>query len=175
MNIKERTKKIMTSITRTLAYALTAIAGVAISWFSIESFDSFGTWYSLPIIAIFTGLITLIIPWWGKSFFPAYTVTSTGLAIFLILIANHYFTSDFAKVISTFIIITLIGILSDVILTPSRATVADIALDAIICLITTICVVYLSSTWSLIVIIIAYWLVLTIQFKPDLFKRHTTE
>ena len=41
---------------------LTAIATIAIAWYLLTSYEVLTNWWSLPTIAISTGLLSLILP-----------------------------------------------------------------------------------------------------------------
>lgn len=64
---------------------LTPIALIAIGWYLYTSFDVFDQWYALPLLAVGTGILTLIIPWGAQRFKSLNTVISTGIVVLLML------------------------------------------------------------------------------------------
>lgn len=171
MTIRENLKNTKKRIKRTLAFALTAIAGVAISWFYLSANADLNTWYALPIMALFTGLVTALIPRWGNRFTPVYAVTSTGLATLTIHIVTNFASSDdFWVLIYKFVVIVLIGLLTDLILSKNKPSLADLLLDTLICCIAVLSIQYLPTVMTIPIIIVAYILVLAIQVKPELSK-----
>ena len=169
--MKEKLNIMGKHIARTLSYFLAAVAGVAISWVTIASFDALNTWYTLPIMALFTGVVTALVPSWGNRFTPVYAVSSAGLALLLIhVVANSVSPDSFIGIVYKFAIIVGIGLLSDVILSKDRPSFGDILLDVIICCIAALLSIEYLSAMIIPVIIIAYILVLTIQVKPGLRK-----
>ena len=171
ISLKDRIFNLWVLLKRSIPYALTALAGVAISWYSLESFDSLATWYSLPITGLFTGLLTLIIPLKGKNFHPVYAVTCTGLTIFSIILMKHWVTSNVWKFIFTLAIVIVVAFLSDLILSKSKPSLEDLILDGIISIIATVAMVYLPPMLIIAVLVIVYFTVLYIQIKPEYTTR----
>ena len=155
-------------------YFLTAIAAVAISWFYIASFGALGNWYSLPITALFTGALTLLIPWLGEKHLKiAYTGTSAGLSLFAILVVDHFVTGFWAFTCKV-AVLAIFTVIADIVLSKEKVSFVDIAFDACLCFITSIALVYLPSIMMVAVLVLLNILVYCIQVKPSLFKKANT-
>ena len=144
---------------------LTIIAVIAIIWYIFNLFSIFHYWYSLPIMAISTGIFSVwIIPGVSKKLKQVNSIIATGLTIMGFQIFSNFVAKD--KIwLMQFIIITILSIFIDI-YSYRHFNIADAIFDIGI---SGISVWILSQTnyWLLILILllINFIVVLTVNFN----------
>lgn len=149
----------------TIKILLPVIATIAIIWYIFNVFSFFHYWYALPIMAISTGIFSvLIIPGVSQKLKQVNSIIATGLAIIGFQIFGNFIEKD-KMWIMQFILITIVSIFIDI-YSYKHFNIADAIFDTGI---SGISVWILSQTnyWLLILILllINFIVVLTVNFN----------
>lgn len=140
---------------------LTAIATIAIVWYLLTSYEVLTNWWSLPTIAISTGLLSLILPVLVYRFKATFSIISTGLLLFIIQIVKSFMSVPFWTL---GLLIFSIAIITEVVV--NNVSFGDLLIDFAFSLIASYLIIHFSNTLiTLLILILTYLLVTLVGFS----------
>lgn len=148
-------------LTQTLPTILSVIAVLAIFWTNLSFFDKMNERWTLPLVAITTGIFSVLLPIISKCVTLFYSITSTGLSLLLITICSEFVPEEFQFIILLTTII-FISIITDC-LVSEIITFGIILFDISVSIIASILINFFNTIWiSTILLFITFILVLLI-------------
>lgn len=172
MESTKRTKKKINSLLPTM---LTVIATIAITWYLITSFDVINKGWSLPLIAVITGVCSIILPGIAKRFKAFNTVISTGITVLLMITVLPLLIGENNEYLwgNTFILISAISLLSELYVY-HKIQFGDLIIDfALSALSAWLIIQSTNCIIILVILLITYILILLINCNFSLSWRKT--
>ena len=126
-NTKKKMNHFSNSLLPTL---LTVIAVIAITWYLITSFDAINKWWSLPLIAIAPGILSIVLPTIARRFKAFNSVISTGITVLLMITVLPLVIGENNEYLwgNSFLLISSISLLSELYVY-HKIQIGDIIID----------------------------------------------
>ena len=161
--MKQKLQNAKKQLIQTLPTILSVIAVLAITWSILSFFDKMTKWWSLPLLAVITGIIGILLPKIAKSVKPFYSIISSGISLLLIDLAFEFIPKEF-KFLGLLAILTVVSLLTDL-LVSCQTTTGDILFDIIISIVATFIINFFGILIvTLPILLVLYVLVILIQF-----------
>ena len=161
--MKQKLQNALTLITQALDPILSVIAVLVIFWTNLSFFDKMNEHWTLPLIAITTGLSSVLLPLISKRVTLFYAIISTGLSLLAISI-YPYFVPEELQLIALLLTVIIISVLTDCVVS-EKMTVGLILFDIAVSIIAGILIYFFNTVWiSTIILGITFVLVLLIGY-----------